>query len=121
VFTNEYWKVATQGRVITVMDNGAPVPRVTVSPPSPVQITDRHNPPTLTASACFNPVCYQWCQTDASGGSVFKKLIPSATGEKYTFPNPVTCDLLGHYVVEVFDEGGFPHLSDPVYVCGDCQ
>jgi len=116
VFTKEYWKAATQGQLITVMDNGVVVSQVTVSPPSPVQIIARHSRPTLTASACFNAVCFQWYQTDAGGG---KKMI--ATGSTCTFPDPVTCDSLGYYVVEVFDEGGIPHLSDPVYVYGDCQ
>ena len=124
MFTDEYWKAATQGQLITVMDNGVVVSQVTVSPSSPVQIIDRHSPPTLTATACIHPARFQWYQTDASGGFGFKKPIPGASGMTYTFPNPVTCDSLGpqgYFVVEVFDEGGFPHLSDPVYVYGDCQ
>ena len=55
MFANEYWKAATPGRLITVMDNGAAVPRVMVSPPSPVQIIARHKPPALPASACLHP------------------------------------------------------------------
>ena len=49
MFANEYWKAATPGRLITVMDSGAAVPRVTVSPPSPVQIIAGHKPPAFPA------------------------------------------------------------------------
>ena len=55
MFANEYWKAATQGQLITVMDNGVVVSQVTVSPPSPVQIIAGHKPPALPASACLHP------------------------------------------------------------------
>ena len=122
-FSNEYWKVASSGASVTVMDQGFnPVPQLSVSPTS-VQITDRHAPPTLTATACFNPICAQWYLTDGFGGRYYKKLIPGATGMTYTLPNPVTCESLGfgYFMVEVFDEGRIPHASNEAHVFGDCQ
>jgi hypothetical protein len=120
VFTNDYWKVASQGLQVTVMD-GNPVPQVSVTL-SGVPITDRHNPPTLTATACFTPVCAQWYRMD-SGGRYFKEPIPGATGMQYTLPNPVPCGMLNpdYFMVEVFDEGRIPHASTPVRVYGDCE
>jgi hypothetical protein len=128
VFTNWYWKAASPGTDadVAVYDaNYVPVPQVTVTPASPVEITDRHSPPTLTATACFTPICVQWYRTDSTGGSYFKEPIPGATGMQYTFPNPVPCALVAgswnYFRVEVFDEGRFPHASKPVQVYGDCQ
>lgn len=115
---------ASPGVAVTVMDETFnPVPQVTVTATG-VPITDRHNPPTLTATACFTPVCAQWYRTDSSGGRYFKELIPGATGMQYTFPTPVPCAMLtpwDYFMVEVFDEGRVPHTSIPVRVYGDCQ
>jgi len=128
VFTNAFWKVASPSDessrvIVTVVDQYYnPVPTVTVTPSS-VQITDRHNPPTLTATACFTPLCAQWYRTD-SMGVYFKEPIPGANAMQYTFPNPVPCEMLSmwnYFAVEVFDAGRFPHASRRVQVYGDCE
>ncbi len=130
VFTNEYWKVASPDAElmkVTVLDvNGSPVPKVTVTPVSPITVTDVHAPPTLTATvgSCITAVCAQWYRTDGLGSQYgTKTLIPGATGLTYTLPNPVTCDALGYYMVEVFDEGKTVHstMNSPTRVQGACQ
>lgn len=126
VFTNEYSKVASTGVPMTVMDgNSDPVPQVTV--PLAVEITDINNPPTVTATACFAPVCAQWYQTDETGSPRYGyyKPIPGATGMSYTLPKPVPCEMInqpyGYLIVQVFDEGRIPHASKPVRLYGLCQ
>ena len=57
-------------------------------------------------------------------GRYFKQPIPGVNGMQYTFPNPVPCAMFSpwdYFIVEVFDEGRFPHTSTPVQVYGDCQ
>lgn len=148
MFTNEYWKSASVGVAVTVLDpNHNFVPMVsTISithlngTPYPMPITDRTDPPMLTATTWVTPACVQWYQTDSGGGIYgFKKPIGAGTVTgsappytlAYTFPNPVPCDLVNpapplpswnYFRVEVFDAGRFPHASpDWPQVSGDCQ
>ena len=125
VFTNDYWKVASSGVSIAIVDESwQPVPMVTITPTS-VHITNIHSQPTLPASAApsFTPTCQQWYQTDSRGGTYFKQAIPNATDLPYTFPDPVTYDSLGlgYFMIEVFDQDHVPHPSSPVHVYGVCQ
>jgi hypothetical protein len=74
VFTNDCWKVASPvdyATRLTVTDqSGNPLLLVTVTPPSPVCIENRNNPPTLAASTdCFtpfSPACAKWYWVDPS-------------------------------------------------------
>jgi hypothetical protein len=119
VFANEYWKVASEGAVVTVVDAGNnPVPQATVIVTGQLPIPNPQSPPTLTATPCFPAVCAQWYQADDQFGTN-KRLV--ATGMSYTFPSPVTCASLGYYMVEVFDAGGIGHTSIWVQVSGACQ
>lgn len=126
VFTNQYWKVASPvdyaTRLAVTNQSGNPLPLVTVTPPSPVYIENRNNPPTLAASTdCFTPLtptCVKWYWVDQSAGI----RQPIGTGMQYTLPSPVPCAWFGGYLVaEVYDEGRFPHDSAPVHLQGDCQ
>lgn len=120
VFASDFWKVVNWPNTrlqVTVKDSlGRSVPLVLVTP-SYIQIADRNNPPTLTATTCFAAVCAQWYRISAES----KQPIPEANSLQYTFPNPVRCEMLGSYMVEVFDEGRFPHPSNTVSVEGGCE
>lgn len=124
VFTNQYWKVVSAPAVIIVCDESyVAVPQVTVDPPSPITITDRTQPPTITATPTFTAICQQWYLATFQFGWV-KVPIPGATGLQLdTLPNPVPCSFLEPNVrllIEVFDAGYIPHAA-MVQLQGDCE
>ena len=125
VFTNDYWKVASAPAAIAVVDgSGVAVPPVTLNwqsppvwqaPPATITVANGNNPLPLTASACFNAVCWQWYHADTYGTPTAP--IPGATGPSYTFLPPVPC---GNFTVRAFDAGHIPY-DCRFTISGDCQ
>ncbi len=124
IFTNQFWKVTSPDVNLSVYDPSyQQVPQVTITPAS-VEVVNIYQPPTLqVTNLCFTPICAQWYKCDSMGGRYWKILIPNATGLSYTLPNPVTCDAISYYTVDVFDEAGVAHTPgyNTANVYGNCQ